>query len=83
MDRSDIEKGLLVLALAFFTVGAYVARHPFEGMVIRAGTPSVKRTRGTPARAEHVSRRETELFGWVSMAMGVGLTWLVLRNGRR
>ena len=83
MHRSEGEKNLLMLAFVFFIVGAYLACHPFEGMVIRAGTPSVKLTRGTPARVEHVSRRETELVGWVSIAMGLGLTWLVLRNGRR
>lgn len=83
MPRSDIEKALLVFALVLVIVGVYLVGHPSEGTVIRAGTPSVKWTRGTPARAEQVSRSETKLLGWVSIIMGFGLTWLVLRDGRR
>jgi len=76
------EKAPLALALAFVVLGFFVVTHPFEGMAISPGSPSVKGL-GTPARVEHVSKSRSRVYGWVSVAMGIGIGWLTLRPGRR
>jgi hypothetical protein len=71
------ELGMLALAGLLFIVGAVSVFHPTEmNLAYRA-------YRRMPATIEHVSKRGSQAYGVLAIALGAGLAWLVFAGRRK
>jgi hypothetical protein len=77
---SPTEKGALLLAVVLFAVGGYMVVCPFETELFHFGTDNTGG--GGRSYFEHVSRREMQIYGVISMVFGGGITAYVLYRPR-
>ena len=80
MNRlSGAEKGILILALIFIIAGADMIASPTEMNIFH----QTYRFRSARSYTEHVSAKESQIYGVVSVLFGVGIVSLVVYGRRK
>ena len=80
---TKIEIGAAVVGLAFVIIGICMLVWPAEMTMISDGAGGRYRAILGPDKAEHVSKTGSQIYGGLSVLMGVGISWLALYRGRK
>ena len=79
---TKIEKSAVALSLVFVVVVAYMIIRPSEGTIFHPGPVKFGAMLG-PNQPEHVSKRGSQIYGGIAVALGVGISCLAFYRGKK
>ena len=79
---TNMEIGAAVAGLLFVIFGCVMIFDPTEMTMIPAGPGRVRGVTGSD-RPVHISKTGSQVYGGLSVVMGVGMSWLALYRGRK
>jgi hypothetical protein len=78
-----VEKGALLLAGVFIIFGVCTAIYPTEMRVPHPGSGRYQSLIGQDPPAEQVTPERARIYGIISVALGIGIGWLVFYRPRK